>query len=72
MTVTNTTGRGFFQAFADGVNLNGEGSSNGNWVGDNLSVAATIFTRLTDGKICAQIGGSGTADVIIDVTAFYR
>ncbi len=72
MTVANTTERGFFQAFADGVELDGQGSSNGNWVGTDLSVAATIFTRVTDGKICAQIGGAGTADIIIDVTAFYR
>ncbi|MEM8618780.1 MAG: hypothetical protein AAGF73_03575 [Actinomycetota bacterium] len=72
MTVTNTTARGFFQAFAAGTTFDGQGSSNGNWVGDDLSVAATIFTRLNGGKIDAGIGGNGTADIVIDVTAFYR
>ncbi|MEO1056445.1 MAG: hypothetical protein AAFY28_05960 [Actinomycetota bacterium] len=72
MTVANTVDRGFFRASAPGATFEGQGSSNGNWVGDDLSVAATIFTRLVDGKIDATIGGAGTADIIIDVTAFYR
>ena len=72
MTVTNTAGRGFFRAYSAAESPPAEGFSNGNWVGDGLSVAQNFITRISDGFIEADIGGLGTCDVVIDVTGFYR
>lgn len=72
MTVTNTADRGFFRGYARGETPPPASFSNGNWVGNDLSVAQNFITRIDDGFMVANIGGVGSCDVIIDVTGFYR
>ena len=72
LTVTNTLSRGFFRAFSADETPPGESFSNGNWVGDNLSVASNFITRCSNGEIKVSIGGNGTCDVVVDVIGFYR
>jgi hypothetical protein len=73
VTATNTTLRGFFRAFAKGEPIPANVPfSSGNWVGENLSVAASVTTRAdVAGVITVEIGGFGTADIVVDVVGYY-
>lgn len=73
VTVTNTEIRGFFRAFAKGEPFPaGTPFSSGNWVGDDLSVAASVATRVDpDGLIDVELGGFGRADIVVDVVGYY-
>ncbi|MEM9514856.1 MAG: hypothetical protein AAGA42_08350 [Actinomycetota bacterium] len=72
VTATNTFARGFFAVAAAGITIPSEAFSSGNWVGDNLSVAQTVQTRVNpDAEIQVQLGGNGNADIVVDVIATY-
>lgn len=73
VTVTNTEIRGFFRAFAKGETIPEDVPfSSGNWVGDDTTVAASVTTRAdSDGLIVVELGGFGTADVVVDVVGYY-
>jgi hypothetical protein len=74
VTVTNTVDRGFFRAYARGEAFPANTPfSNGNWVGDDLSVAASVTTRVdSEVFVTVELGGIGTADVVCDVIGYYE
>lgn len=73
IAVTNTVQRGFFRAFAKGETIPEDlPFASGNWVGDDLTVSASVTTRAdADGVIVVELGGIGSADVVVDVVGYY-
>jgi hypothetical protein len=73
VTVANTRVRGFFRVYARGETFpSNTPFSNGNWVGEDLAVAASATTRVdSDVFVTVELGGSGNADVICDVIGYY-
>lgn len=74
VTVTNTRERGWFRAFARGQTIPTDVPfSSGNWVGENLSVATSVTTRVDDEVfITVEIGGGlGNCDIVADVIGYY-
>lgn len=71
VTVVDTTGSGFLAVYAAGLAY--PGTSNVNWSGPgqitaNFAVCATSV----NGSIALHAGGNGSANVVVDVTGFYR
>lgn len=71
ITVVDTVGSGFLAVYAGGLPY--PGTSNINWSGAgqitaNFAIAATSV----NGEITVHAGGNGSANVIVDVTGYYR